>query len=126
MIGEMGNLTVNLPGMAGNNKQGVFFVPLVEHLHHLCGRKLENNRIKSFIPTKKNTRGNEDTRIDAQNIIPDIMPVFFRKINSKKVGTAAAGVTNQAEADGKPVDQSAENTDEQGVVGDRLSGNQIG
>lgn len=48
------------------------------------------------------------------------MAAFFRKINGNKVHAAAACICDQTEAHAQTVYQSAENTDKQRIVSDRL------
>ena len=125
VVSQAGNFLINLVGVLGHNEKRVFLITLVEELNCLGGGKLENDGIQSPVPAKKDPGNDQNTGVGTKDIIPDIRSAFFRKIDGKEIGSSAAGVSNQAETDGKAVDQTAKGTDQKGVVGDRLRGNQV-
>lgn len=125
VIGEFEDFFVNLVRFFGDDKQGVFFVSLVEHLDHLCGGELEDDGVKCSVPAEQNTCYGQDYSVSTENVVPDIASAFFGKINGDKVSSTGAGVTDQAQADAETVDQSAEDADQQGIVGNRLAWDNI-
>ena len=54
------------------------------------------------------------------------IPFFLRKVDGDEVRTAARGVHAQTQADGKAVDDAAENADEERVVGDDAGRDDVG
>ena len=77
----------------------------MKHLYGLGGGELENNGVQCPVPAKQDTCSHKDTGIGTENIVPDILAAFFWKINGKEVCASAAGIADQAKADGKAIDQ---------------------
>ena len=103
----------------------MFFVSLVEHLNHLGGCKLKDDRIKCLIPSKQKTCSYQDHCVAAEDVIPDILSVFFGKINSNKIRSSAAGVSDQAQTYHKTIDETSENTDQKRIIGYGLRRNKV-
>ena len=116
---------VNLVWFFGDDEQGMFLVSLVKHLDDLSGGKLEDDGVKGSVPSEQESCHCQDHSVSAENVVPDITSAFFGKINGNKVSSSGTGVTDQAEADAEAVDQSAEDTDKQCIVGDRLAWDDI-
>lgn len=116
MVGHMGNFFINFLGFPGDDKQGVLFVALMQHLDYLGGGELENDGIQRSVPAEEKSCNYKNRGIGAQDVIPDVAILFFGKIDGDKICTAAAGIANQAQADAKAVNQSAENADKQRIV----------
>ena len=60
-----------------------------------------------------------------QNIIPDIASVFFGKIDGDKICPSCTGIADKTKCDHNTVDQTAENTDQQRIIGNGLRRDQV-
>ena len=126
VVGQVPDAFIYFLRMLRDDKQGMLFIALVEHLHHLSGSKLKDNGIQRRVPSEQKAGGKKHQGIGAQDVIPDIPAMLFGKIDGEKVGAAAAGVAHQAQGNGGAVDQAAENTDQQRIIGDGLGRYHIG
>ena len=125
MIGKFENLLINLIRLLRDNEQRMLLISLMQHLNHLSRSKLEDNRVKRSVPSKEQTCHCQDHCISTQNIIPDIPAIFLGKINRNKVRSTCTGITDQTETDTEAIDQTAKDTDQQCIISDRLTGNNI-
>lgn len=125
VVGEVADTLVHLLRLACDDEQSVLLVPLVKHLNHLSGGELEDDGVERRVPAEEHACRRQHQGVGPQNVVPDILTVLFRKVDGKDIGAAAAGVAHQAEGDGAAVDQAAENTDQQRIIGDGLGGDQV-
>ena len=125
MIGKFENLLINLIRLLRDNEQRMLLISLMQHLNHLSRSKLEDNRVKRSVPSKEQTCHCQDHCISTQNIIPDIPAIFLGKINRNKIRSTCTGITDQTETDTEAIDQTAKDTDQQCIISDRLTGNNI-
>ena len=126
VVGEMGDLFVNLVRMPCHDKERMLLVTLVQDLDHLCGGELEDDGVQSFVPAEEQSGDNKKDSVSAENIIPDIAAVLFGKINGDEIGSSGTGISDQAQRNDHAVDQPAEDTDQQGIIGDGLRRDQVG
>lgn len=119
----MGDLLDHLAdemGLVCNDKQGVLLIFQIEHMKHLGGGILVNDGIQRLVPSEKDSGCADDKGVDAKNHIPGIHSFLFGEVDSDKVRAAGGGVYGEHKADGRAVDNTAENTDEQRIVGNHI------
>lgn len=118
VIGIFRDYLVDLIGVSCNDEQGVLLIPLVQHLDYLGGGVLEDDRVQCFIPSKEYTGYKKHSDISQEHVVPGVYPVLFRKKDYQDVCTTCTGRADQAEAHGKPIDDTAEYCYQQDVGGD--------
>lgn len=90
----------------------------VEGMQGLGGYVLEHDRIQRLIPAEKHTGGTEDQDIEAENQVPGLHAALLAEVDGDKIRTTSGRIYTQAEADDHAVDDTAEDGDQQGVIGD--------
>ncbi len=115
-MGADPDLFVDLSRLGCDDQQRILLIPLIQHLDHLGAAELENNRIQRCIKTEKNACQRENAHVAEENVVPCVDSLLLRKVDGNEIRSAAAGPGQQADADGHPVEDSAENADQQGVV----------
>ena len=125
MVGKLENLFINLIRLFRDDEQRMLLISLMQHLDHLRRGKLEDNRVKCSVPSKEQTCHSQDHCVSTQDIIPDIPAIFLGEINCNKVSSTCTCITDQAETDTESIDQTTKDTDQQCVISDRLTGNNI-
>jgi len=84
----------------------------------LGGGVLEEDGIQGLVPAEEKPGDDQHGGVAEQDIIPRVDAAFFRYRHRNEIGAAARGPAQQAQADGKAVDDPSEYADEQHVVGD--------
>ena len=85
-------------------------------MQYLGGGVLKNNGIQRLVPSEQCSGDPKDHHISGENIIPGVNAVFLRQENCDKIRTSAGGIGKQAQTDGKCIDQSSEDRDQQNIL----------
>ena len=126
VVGFVPDSLVYLVGMVSDNQQRLFLIPFIEHMENLGGGKLEDDGVQGFFPAEEQSGHHQHGHISHENIVPGINSLALGEENGDKIGAAAGGVCEQAQADGAAVDNAAENADEQRVRGNFQTGEEVG
>ena len=126
VVGHVMDPRADLLRFVGDDEEGHFLVVPVHQMQDLCGRVLEDDGIERLIRAKKVTADQEQHHIESEDQIPGFHAVHLREVDRDKIRAAAGSVRPKAQTDRKAVDDAAENTDQENVLGQRIGGNQVG
>ena len=116
MVRDLRNGFVDILRSFGHDDQCLLLIPLVQYMQYLGGGVLENNGIQRLVPSEQCSGDPKDHHISGENIIPGVNAVFLRQENCDKIRTSAGGIGKQAQTDGKCIDQSSEDRDQQNIL----------
>ena len=121
VMSDLFDLFVNPLRRLRYNQQGQLLITAVQPVENLGRRELKNDGIQRLLPAEQKAGRRQHQHIARQNVVPGFFSLALGKENRDKIRTAAGSAGKQAQTDGKPVDQSAEHTDQKDVRGNRVS-----
>ena len=102
--------------MIGDDEKRFFFIALIEHLDNLCAAELIDNGIQCDGPSKQSTCDAKHDDISEENVIPCVNSFLLSQIDADKIRATGGGAHIKAQADGKSVYESAEDTNQEDIL----------
>lgn len=126
VVGDLFDHLTDKLRLVGYDKERVLLIFQVKHVQYLSRGILIDDGIERFIPAKENARCTDDEDVDPKNHIPGIHSLFIGQVDSDKIRASGCGVHGKNHTDGCAVDDSAENADEQRVIGNEIRRKDVG
>ncbi len=103
----------------------MLLILLIDDVDHLCGDELQDDGIQRLLPPEDQPCNTEDHNIASQRHIESVNSFPDIKEHGNKIQTTGGRSGKETHSNNGSVNDSAEDTDEKGIIGNDVGGNQI-